>query len=503
MSRAANAAGAGAEFAETRLRRMDPVARIARKEWLDLWRDQRWRALAWLCLALSLGALLQGLIVHERAHQQHDVAEQTDRRVWTAQGAKNPHSAAHFGQYAFKPAGVLALADPGVDAYAGSMVWMEAHKQNDTQFRAARDANLVERMGRLTLAFVWQTVLPLVALLLGHAAMAGERSQGTLRPLLAQGLAPWQLLTGKLLALGASLLGLLAITSLGLWGLVLAGEGAGTAGSAGAADLAWRLAGMALAYAPYLLGFALLALAVAAWLPDGRSALLVLLGFWLLNSFVAPRWASEQAAAATPLPSALAFRAELAAAKKQQFGHDDSHPAFAAFKARVLAEYGVQRIEDLPVSFRGLSLRADDEAGYRIYDAHFGRLQARIEQQDRTRAAAGWLLPMLALQPVSMAMAGTDNRHHHHFVQAAEAHRRRIQTAASEDLIRNARQGDTGYTANISLWQRIPSLQYMPPGAAWAVAPLGRHYAALWAWCALCGAGALLAARHGLTRTAR
>lgn len=498
MSRATPLAAADAGATGARV--LNPVALVACKEWLDLWRDQRWRALAWVCLALSLGALLQGLIVHERAHHQHDAAEQADRRVWTAQGAKNPHAAAHFGQYAFKPAGVLALADPGVDAYAGSMVWMEAHKQNDTQFRAARDASLVERMGRLTLAFVWQTVLPLVALLLGHAAMAGERSQGTLRPLLAQGLAPWQLLAGKLLALGASLLGLLAITSLGLWGLALAGDGAGTAGTA---DLAWRLTGMALAYAPYLLGFALLALALAAWLPDGRSALLLLLGFWLLNSFVAPRWASDHAAASNPLPSALAFRAELAADKKKQFGHDDSHPAFAAFKTRVLAEYGVQRIEDLPVSFRGLSLRADDEAGYRIYDAHFGRLQARIEQQDRTRAAAGWLLPMLALQPVSMAMAGTDNRHHHHFVQAAEAHRRRIQTAASDDLIRNARPGDTAYAAAASLWLRIPALQYTAPGAAWAAAPLGHHYAALWAWCALCGAGALLAARHGLTRTAR
>lgn len=474
------------------------IAWVARKEWQDLWHDRRWRSLALLCLALSLGALLQGAVEAQREHRRHEAAEVGDRRIWTAQGDKNPHAAAHFGQYAFKPAGVLALADPGVDPYAGSAVWLEAHKQNDTQFRAARDAGLVQRMGQLTLAFVWQTVLPLMALLLGHAAIAGERTQGTLLLLLAQGLPPQQLLLGKALAVGGTLLALLGLSSLGLWGLVALSE---EAAPGGMAQFGWRIAGMAAGYGPYLLGFALLAMAVSAALANSRAALLLLLGFWLLNSFAAPRWASDRAAAAVPLPSALEFRAAMAADKKQQFGHDESHPAFAAFKAKVLAEYGVQRIEDLPVSFRGLSLRADDQAGYRIYDQHFGRLQALIEQQDRARARGGWLLPMLALQPVSMAMAGTDNRHHHHFVQAAEAQRRLIQDAASDDLIRHARNGDAGYAAKSALWQRIPSMHYSAPDAQWAAAGLGRQYLALWGWCALCALGAALAVRRGLART--
>ena len=34
------------------------------------------------------------------------------------------------------------------------------------------------------------------------------------------------------------------------------------------------------------------------------------------------------------------------------------------------------------MSFRGLSLREDDEAGYRMFDRHFGRLQSQVERQD-------------------------------------------------------------------------------------------------------------------------
>ncbi len=196
------------------------------------------------------------------------------------------------------------------------------------------------------------------------------------------------------------------------------------------------------AYTLYLLGFLALALAVSARARSSRAALVGLLVFWLLNSFLVPRWVTDVVRNADPLPTALAFRDAIAEDKKKLFGHDENHPGFIAFRDRVLRQYNVNRVEDLPVSFRGLSLREDDEAGYRMFDRHFGRLQSQIERQDAWRAAPGILFPMLALQPVSMAMAGTDNRHHHHFVRAAEQHRRLIQTAASQDLIDHARNGD-------------------------------------------------------------
>ncbi|SIO66581.1 ABC-2 type transport system permease protein [Singulisphaera sp. GP187] len=470
-----------------------PVLWIAHKEWLDLRRDARWRVLSGVTVLLMLAALALGLLETRRLEREHRAAEAGDRQVWTAQGAKNPHSAAHFGQYAFKPVGPLALAEPGIDAHVGSAVYLEAHKQNEVQFRAARDGTLAARMGHLTLALVLQTVMPLMAILLGFAAFSGERERGTLSQLLSLGVRPAQLLLGKALASAGVLMGLLLIACAGLAaGLALFGSD--HAAEVGGGGL--RLAGMALGYSLYLLGFLALALAVSARARSSRTALVGLLIFWLLNSFLVPRGVTDLVRNADPLSTTLAFRAAIADDKKSLFGHDENHPGFLAFRDRVLRQYQVKRVEDLPVSFRGLSLREDDEAGYRIFDRHFDKLQAQVERQDAWRSAPGILFPMLALQPVSMAMAGTDNRHHHHFAKAAEAHRRLIQTAASQDLIDHAKNGDADYVASESTWARIPAFAYRQPGAGWAWQGQTRNLLTLTLWFSTCSALAWFAAQR-------
>ena len=465
-----------------------PVVLIARKEWLDLRRDSRWRAMTVITLLLMLASLALGLLRTQRMEREHHAAESGDRHVWTTQGAKNPHSAAHFGQYAFKPVGPLALAEPGVDAHVGGAVYLEAHKQNEEQFRSARDTTLAARMGQLTLAFVLQTVLPLMAILLGFAAFAGEREQGTLRQLLSLGVRPLHLLLGKGLAAAGVLLGLLVLASVGLTiGLALFGS----EHLAGAGSDGLRLGGMIGAYSLYLMGFLALALAVSARARSSRAALVGLLVFWLLNSFLMPRLMTDIVRHSDPLPTALAFRKAMSDDKKRLFGHDESHPGFIAFRDRVLKQYQVERVEDLPVNFRGLSLREDDEAGYQIFDRHFGRLHEQIERQDARCSAAGFVFPMLALQPVSMAMAGTDNRHHHDFVMSAEKHRRLIQTAASQDLIDHAKNGDNSYVAPASTWETIASFDYREPPMSWALASQWRNLGSLALWCAVCCAFAV------------
>lgn len=467
-----------------------PIRIIARKERLDLRRDARWRALALATVLLMLAALAAGLTRSQQLERERQAAQRGDREVWTAQGSKNPHSAAHFGQYAFKPVGPLALADPGVSDYVGQAIYLEAHRQNEAQFRSARDGTLAARMGHLSLAFVLQTVLPLMAILLGFAAISGEREQGTLPQLLSLGVKPIHLLMGKALAQLGALLGLLVLSIVGMTaGLALFGSRPTTdLGNDGL-----RLLSMAAAYALYLAGFTALALAVSAWSRSSRSALVGLLVFWLLNSFLVPRWVTDAARGVDPLPTALAFRDEMTKDKRKLFGHDEAHPGFIAFRDRVLKQYGVSRIEDLPVSFRGLSLREDDEAGFKISDRHFHQLQARIERQDAWRAAPGWVFPMLALQPFSMAMAGVDNRHHHDFINAAEAHRRLIQTAASQDIIDHAKNGDNAYEADEETWATIPSFSYQTPSVGWAWRTQGLNFTALAVWCLACCLGAVWA----------
>ena len=102
---------------------------------------------------------------------------------WYNQSPKNPHSAAHYGVYAFKPRLAPAFLDPAVEPYTGVAVWIEAHKQNDMLFRPAQDATLAQRFGDLTVALVFQVMLPLV-IVSGMASSLGMgEANGKFKPL--------------------------------------------------------------------------------------------------------------------------------------------------------------------------------------------------------------------------------------------------------------------------------------------------------------------------------
>lgn len=489
MSEVVAAPSASVEAASGRWR---VIRAAAAKEWIELRRDSRLATLFALVVLLMLGALAFGAAQHQRLDRERAAAASTDRALWTGQGAKDPHAAAHFGQYAFKPPSPLALADPGVDAYVGEAVWLEAHKQNEAQFRSARDTGVAGRLGGLSLAHVLQTIMPLVAILIGFAGFAGERERGTLRQLMSLGVSPVDILAGKALAALGAVAALLspvfAIATLAA--LFLADH------DVSVTDQLQRLFALSLGYGLYLAGFVFLSLAVSALARTSRAALVTLLAFWLVDCFLAPRVMTDIAKRVTRLPTALEFRNSIDEDRKKTFGHDETHRAFVAFRNEVLAQYGVSRIEDLPVNFRGLALRKDDENGFAIYDRHFAALQAAFDDQDRLRAAPGFLFSSLAIRPFSMSFAGTDSWHQFDFATAAEAHRRVIQTTVSDDLIRNSRYGDSSYAAGPELWARIPSFDYSAPAASWAFSHVRGDLAALLAWAALTAALAVSAARR-------
>lgn len=467
------------------------IRAVASKEWIEMRRDRRLVALFAITLLLMSAALAFGAIENARLTRERAAAAEADRQLWTSQSAKNPHAAAHFGQYAFKPMSPLALADPGVDPYVGSAVWLEAHKQNEAQYRPARDGGGAARLGGLSLAFILQTVAPLLVLLAGFQSFSGERESGTLKQLLSIGARPTDLLAGKTLALLGAVFALLAPAVVGV-ALALAFLTDGEKLSL--ADQFARLGALTLGYGVYLAGFAFLTLAVSALAPSSRAALVALLAFWLINSFIAPRLATDVGRALAPTPTAQAFRTAIAADKAKTFGHDERHPAFIAFRDDVLKSYGVSRVEDLPVSFRGLALRKDDESGYTIYDRHFGALQAAFEKQDALAQAPGFLFPLLAMRPFSMAFAGSDSRAQFNFATAAEAHRRVIQNQVSDNIIHFQR--DESYVAGPELWKRIAAFAYRAPDTHFALAGAREAILGLGGWLLLTLCLAFVAARR-------
>ncbi len=435
------------------------IVRIARKEFTEMWRDGRFSWAAALVFTLLLAALALGWKNYRDVKQQHDSAQAETRDQWVNQPAKNPHSAAHYGIYAFKPKLLPALLDRGTDPYTGVAVWLEAHKQNEFKFRPAQDATAVQRFGELTAATVLQLLVPLLIVLLSFAAFAGEREQGTLRQLLSLGVSKTALAWGKAAGI-AGALGLLVVPAalLGVIALALTAERGMLGASAG------RMVVMFVSYLLYFGIFISVSLAVSARAKSSQFALVALLAFWIVNGLIAPRAIADVARRVHPTPSSFSFQQAL-----DRDLQGDGHDAAESLKQRVLTQYKVAKLEDLPVNFSGISLQEGEIHGNEVFDKHYTTLWRTYARQDRLKQWAGGLAPMLTISSLSRGLAGTDFAQHQDFAQAAEQYRRVFIKQMNDELAYNGGRTGTQFIAQPALWSKVEAFTYEAPTIGWVL----------------------------------
>lgn len=465
---------------------------IAKKECLEMWRDGRFRGIAGVVLLLLLAALVTGWQHYRQVQSEHSAAQQASRQQWLNQGARNPHSAAHYGVYAFKPVMPLSFVDLGLDPYTGVSIWLEAHYQNPSRYRPAEDATAMQRFGELTAAGVLQLLLPLLIIVLAFPAFAGEREQGTLRQLLSLGVPRRKLIFGK--ALGVALaLGALLVPATIIGVLTFSFTANADLLAANVARMAW----MGLGYLAYFGVFLALTLALSARAPSPRAALVSLLGFWIIGSLLLPRLASDAAERFYRVPSAKAFwEAVNDDIKKGLDGHNPSDQRREALLQEILAQYQVTRVEDLPVNFSGIALQAGEEYGNTVFDKHVGALWEIYGAQERMHRFAAGLSPFLAVRHLSMGLAGTDLAQHRHFLNAAEQYRRELNKMLNDDLTHNSKIQGYTYFAERGLWDKTPDFIYTAPDAAWVMQRQAGSFGVLLAWLA----GAIIFARRAVRR---
>lgn len=451
---------------------------IARKEFVEMIRDGRFRAAALAVLLLLTAALALGVANYREVRAEQRQAQARDRAAWLAQGERNPHSAAHFGKYAFKPSPPLAFLDRGLNSYTGVAIWMEAHYQNSDRDRPVQDATVAGRFGELTAATVLQILLPLVIILLAFSAFAGEREAGTLRQLLSLGVRGETLAAGKAAGLAAALAVLLVpATLVGVLALSLAADRDEASAGAG------RFAFLALAYLLYFGAILGVALAASAFFRTTRTALIALLAFWIFSCLVVPRVAADFSERLYPSASRVEFWRDVNREMRDGVdGHDPANKRAEELKQRVLAQYNVQKVEELPVNFSGISLQASEEHGNAVFDRNYDRLWSAYERQNRVHEVAALLAPLIAIRNVSMGAAGTDWWAHKDFAQKAEEYRRALQRRLNDDIAYNSRTGQT-YLAGAALWEKALPFGYAPLGLGHVV----RHHATslvlLSLWC--------------------
>ncbi len=456
------------------------IWKIAKKEFVEMRRDGRFRWSALIVLALLVAALALGWKNYTTARAEQMRAQAESRESWETQGERNPHSAAHFGVYAFKPKMPLSLIDSGLDSFTGTNVWVEAHYQNPLRGRPVEDVTALQRFGELTAAAVLQLLLPLVIIFLVFDAFAGERANGTLRQILSVGISRLSLVLGKTLGfLAGHLVLLVPAVVVGVSALSLATNNEALLSSVP------RFLLMCASYLIYFGAFIGIALAVSAIASSTRLALIILLGFWIFSCLLAPRIANDLAERIYRVPSAEEFWADVDKDLKNGIdGHNPANNRTNELEQKILAQYGVAKKEDLPINFNGIALDASEQYADQVFDKHWGKVWQTYYAQETVQKISGVSAPFLSIRSVSQGLAGTDLAHTEHFTSSVERYRREFNRFLNLNFAENSTTKD-GYKYFVSreVWEKSPEFNYAAPDTKWVLSGQIFNFAVLCLWC--------------------
>ena len=435
---------------------------ISAKEHLSSERGQRLWPLSIGLILVMLAAMAIGLTRASSLETERIAAAESDKTVWLAQGERNPHEAAHFSRYVFKPIPTLSGFDPGIIDFAGVAMWLEAHIQNPTRFRRAESTGDLSRLVALSPAWVIQVLLPLVIVLLLFASYAGEREDGTLRQVMSFGISTKSIFYGKLYAAFLALLKLsLPIFLLIVIAVVSLDNGAKQP------DLLLRLFAIILTYSLYLLSFAMLTIGVSALSSNRRNAAIALLSIWCTTTILIPRLANDVALNITPQPDSYQTWQDLVSIKHEYWGvFPPIGVPLTEHRKKVLEQFltkfQVNKAEEAPVTLRAWELQSSEEFSNPLFDDYYSELNSLFQKQESARFWLSVLSPTISLTALSSGFSGTDRLHHSEFVKSAETNRRKIIKQLNEELITHSKTHGISYKSSPEFWQKIADYKAEP-----------------------------------------
>jgi ABC-2 type transport system permease protein len=434
---------------------MSTIVKIAGRECIAMYRSKVAAVNAAILLLLLLVAAYGGYKNYHTVSQIRQQAQQEKRQQWLNQDPKHPHIAAHFGTFAYKPKTWFSMIDAGLDNYAGAYAYLEPHKQNDFVFKPAEEYSGAIRFGQLSVALVLQLLVPLLIIFMGFTSMTQERDNGTLKLLFSTGVPLYKIAAGKVLG---QFTALMIMLSPGLLITVLF-----FVVQAPASGSEWwqRLLLLSLIYGGYFLLFTLTTVFVSAVSNQARNALLTLLSIWIICCIVLPKAAANIGSNRYPLPSQFSFREAIQHDIAHGVnGHNAKDARAKELETKLLQQYQVKTVNQLPFNFEGYVMQAGEEYSSLVYDKYFHRLQQTLINQDKFCRYTSMVDPYLAVQGLSMGLTATDIYTHIHFQQHTEAYRRKFVQQMNEDMKNHSALGDWKYKAGRSLYASIPDFTY-------------------------------------------
>ncbi|MBC54278.1 MAG: ABC transporter permease [Gammaproteobacteria bacterium] len=456
---------------------MTAILHIARGEWQHMLRTR---------LAVTIIVMLLALIAVAAASSAQQLVSESQTReayqreaeaTFRSQPARHPHRMVHYGHYVFRTPAPLAVIDPGVDPFTGRSIFLEGHRRNTAAFAEARETSVLTRLGVVSPAFALQVVAPLLLILLGFTSVVRERERGTLLQLIAQGVPARALVLGKAAAIGS-------VAALASLPLLIGVMWLSIRHPTEALPALLVFAG----HATYLGFWVLLITVVSALASKARSALITLIIVWAATTILMPRIAAD--VAATAVTSQTQTEMDILVQRDMRVvgdSHNINDPGFRSFQDQVLEEYGVDRIEDLPVNYRGLVSLQGEAEGSAVMNQYAAELHATQRRQATIINLFAIASPYLAVRNLSMRSAGTDLINHQRFLDAAEAQRfeliQQINTVHANEVLfadDSARSVDheSEQRTRVSgdFWHRLQDFNFTPQPASdrlLAALPLG------------------------------
>lgn len=432
---------------------------IIKNDWSSLRRNRTLLGISLGFVVVLLLSVLLGIRQSATQAEQQQTARAELRKQWENIDGMNPHGAAHYGTYVFKPANFLSSLDEGINRVTGNVLRVEGHVQNEMVHSEASQMQTISNFGKLKSSLLLQYVLPLLLLFLAFDSVSRERKSGRLKMLVLQGARPATIIWAKVWSVWLYGLALLTLTVL-VYALLNLSDITG--------EMVSRTLLFYSAFAAYYFVVVGLTVLFSARGQSATLALTSMLGIWILWTIFLPSIVLSSVEKWHELPSRNAFKAAMKEDRSKGIdGHNPSDERGKALEEATLAEYGADSVEQLPINFDGLRMQADEEYGNQVWDKHFGDLRDVLAQQKKSYQWAGVLNPFISLQNASMGFTGSDNLHHHEYLVQVEGYRRDfIKTLNDEHAYGGSTTGDWGWKADNAFFRSVPDFEYKPVALA-------------------------------------
>ena len=312
---------------------------IIKNEWRFLVRSRIFLGISIAFISIMLLSVFLGNYQTQKQAETHQNAKDHMRQQWVSIDEMNPHSAAHYGTFIFKPSNLLSNLDEGVNSVTGNVLRVEGHVQNEIVHSEASQMQAVSRFGKLKPSLLLQYIVPLLLVFLAFNSVSNEKQSGRLKLLVLQGAKPLQIILAKTLSVW--LYGMLLLS------LILFVYGLLNLQSL-TADILARTALFFLSYSLYYFIISGLTVFFSARWQNATLALTSMLGIWIIWTIFLPNILMSSVEKWHELPSRNEFQTAMKEDRSKGLdGHNPTDKRSLALKEKVLKEYGVDSVSQL------------------------------------------------------------------------------------------------------------------------------------------------------------